>query len=64
MYAEFPMQRVACTDTTMTESPSRNIETGYWIKSPNSPGFPNQATIRWPLDGTYNVLGEANPKVT
>lgn len=61
MYAEFPMQRVACTETTMTESPPRNIETGLWIKSPNASDFPEQ--IWWPLDGTYDALGEPIPKV-
>lgn len=55
------MQRVACTETTMEESPPRSIETGSWIKSPNSPDFPPQ--IWWPLDGTYDALGDPIPKL-
>ena len=60
MRQECPMQRVACTETTMEESPPRSVETGSWIKSPNSPDFP--APISWPLDGTYDALGDPIPK--
>ena len=58
----FPMNRIRASDTQMWEDPPRSVENGPWIKSPNAPDFPAQ--IWWPLDGTYNVLGEANPKVT
>lgn len=56
------MQRIRASDTQMWEDPARTEENGTWIKSPNSPDFPSP--IHWPLDGTYNALGEPNPKVT
>ena len=61
MRQECPMQRVACTETTMEESPPRSVETGSWIMSPNSPTWPPQ--IWWPLDGTYDALGDPIPKL-
>ncbi len=60
MRQECPMQRVACTETTMEESPPRSVETGSWIMSPNDPLFP--APISWYLDGTYDALGDPIPK--
>ena len=64
MMGYYPMQRIRASDTQMWEDPPRTEENGTWIKSPNSPDFPNQSQIWWPLDGTYNALGEPNPKVT
>lgn len=62
MMGYYPMQRIRASDTQMWEDPPRSIENGTWIKSPNAPDFPAQ--VWWPLDGTYNALGEPNPKVT
>ena len=62
MMGYYPLQRIRASDTQMWEDPPRTEENGIWIKSPNSPGFPDP--VRWPLDGTYNALGEPNPKVT
>lgn len=61
MMGYYPMQRIRASDTQMWENPPRTEENGIWIKSPNSPGFPTP--VHWPLDGTYNALGEPNPKV-
>jgi hypothetical protein len=59
MQQEMPLQRVLCTETTMEESPSRNIATGRDILSPNDPDF---VQVDWfPLDGTYNLYGDVNP---
>ena len=62
MMGYYPMQRIRASDTQMWDDPARTEENGTWIKSPNSPDFPSP--ISWPLDGTYNALGEPNPKVT
>ena len=63
MMGYHPMQRIRASDTQMWEDPPRTEENGTWIISPNAPNFPDQS-IHWPLDGTYNALGEPNPKVT
>ncbi len=63
MITEYPLSRItADDDRSMREDPPRSIESGTWVKSPNAPDFPAQ--IWWPLDGTYNLYGEPNPKVT
>jgi hypothetical protein len=62
MYDLRPLQRVAVTDTSMEESPSRAEETGERRLSPNDPEF---YEVGWfPLDGTYNVFGDPNPKLS
>lgn len=55
------MSRVRASDQEMEDYPTRSEETSIWIKSPNAPDFP--APVWWPLDGTYNLFGEPNPKV-
>ena len=62
MMGYYPMQRIRASDTQMWEDPPRTEENGTWIISPNAPNFPKFTP--WPLDGTYNALGEPNPKVT
>ena len=58
---EYPMSRVRASDQEMEDYPTRSEENSVWIKSPNAPDFP--APVWWPLDGTYNLFGEPNPKV-
>lgn len=54
-----PLQRVICTETSIEESPSRNLATGREILPPNSPDF---VQVDWfPLNGVYNLYGDVNP---
>lgn len=59
MYQEMPLQRVICTETSIEESPSRNLPTGWEILSPHAPDF---VQVDWfPLNGVYNLYGDVNP---
>ncbi len=59
MYEVFSLQRVAATETSLTEEPTRNLPTGRELLSPNDPDF---VEVEWfPLNGVYNLYGEVNP---
>jgi hypothetical protein len=59
MFQSMPLQRAVYSETSITEEPSRNLDTGRELVSPNSPDF---VQVDWfPLDGTYNLYGDVNP---